>query len=158
MKLVKCLPAALVVAGLALAGCESGVLPTDIPQAQIALTVSPVPVVAKPTTIAGRFLAEFTVTAAELAGQGGEVIFVQATVFDPANGFSIANIHYDSDDLRAFVGQRRIEAGQRMEIPLQLNYGNLDGSVPATLVVAFRFRDDNQNVLDHSLLVKIDAP
>jgi len=143
------------VAGLA--GCDSGpTLPSGVVRAVLSVAVDPNPVPGRPSTTLGFSTISYKVVIKEMAGLGGEFVFLNATVFDETSGRSVGVNNFDGADLIVFVGSKRLEAGQSTEISQQIDYGLPQDSTGARLVVSVQFRDDRGNVLNQSLLVKVE--
>jgi len=127
----------------------------DVFRSAIRVTVAPNPVPAVQSPITGSVSAGYAVTITELAGLGGEVVFVSSTIFDPQTGFQVTVNYFDSDDLVVFVGSSRIDPGGTLEVPKTMNYALPDFRAQADLVVTVQFRDDRGNTINSSLLVKV---
>jgi hypothetical protein len=141
------------------AGCGNNIVsPTDALRAVIAVNTNPNPVTAVSSTRIGTaFSARFKVAITELAGQGGEVQAVNSTLYDDSTGFIVGLVNYDTADLLVFVGEKRIEAGGSLEVPIQIDY--VIPSDPtlsvARLQVFVSFKDDRGNTVSSSVLVKV---
>jgi hypothetical protein len=150
--------AALVLAAvIGLPACESGTgLPSSpIPNAQIAVTLSPSPIVGTQNTTTKAVKAEFDVKIQELNGLGCEVMFVSAAAFDPESGAQVALVYFDGVDLVVYVGSKRIEGQGTLVVPETLGYVLSDGRKEATVVVSVQVKDDRGNLFNHALLTKI---
>jgi hypothetical protein len=149
---------AVLLAGVLLApGCGSG-SPTipDVTRAAIDISVAPNPVVGNQNTLTGAVTAQYTITITEIAGLGGEVQFVSSTVFDPTTGKQVALTYYDGADLIVYVGSKRVEPKGTLVVPQTASYTLTDLSVPANLSISVQIKDDRENLVHASLLVKID--
>jgi hypothetical protein len=148
----------MLVAGVLLGpGCSSGT-PTipDVTRAAITISVAPNPVVGTQNTLTGAVTAQYTVTITETAGLGGEVQFVSSTVYDPTTGQQMALTYYDGADLTVYVGSKRVEPLGTLVVPQTVSYTLNDLSVPANLSVSVQMKDDRENLVHTSLLVKIE--
>jgi hypothetical protein len=83
------------------------------------------------------------------------VQFVSAAVFDPESGALTALVYFDGVDLVVFVGSKRIEASGTLVVPETLNYLLSDGRKEATVVITVQVKDDRGNLLNSSVLAKI---
>lgn len=148
---------ALVVTALLAPACggNSVTLP-DVFRATIQFAVDPTPVPGTQNPLTGAVSAAYKVTIAETGGLGGEVIFVSASVFDPETGLQVALSYLDSTDLQVFVGSKRVEAGGTLVVPQTVSYVLPDFRTAASLTVSIQVRDDRNNLLNQSLLVKIE--
>jgi hypothetical protein len=149
------IPWLALVVGTALAGCssESPTLPEGVPLAQIALTVSPSPLV--PTAQPPLYSLRYTVKIAETTGLGGELQYVNGTVFDDATGNTVGRINYDSADLVVFVGSKRLAGNASLEVQQQINYSLPAESTKAILTVNVQLKDDRGNFITQSILVRL---
>ncbi len=149
----------LVAAAISFSGCGSDGSPTDggAANAQILLTIEPTPVVAVQDPLFGTVSASYKVVLKELAGLGGEIVFVHSTVFDPQTGFQAGGgDFFDGTDLAVYIGTKRIEAGGTLTIPRTVSYALSDLRKAATLTVTVQVRDDHQRVTNQSILVPIE--
>jgi hypothetical protein len=144
---------------LAVPACNNTPSPTEVARAQISADVTPRPIAALPSNRLGyAFTAQFKVVISEIAGQGGEVQEVTSTLYDEVSLAEVGLVTYDSADLVVFVGEKRVEAGGRLEVPQQIDYvipGNA-ALKAAVLHVVVRFKDDRANNLRSSALVKVE--
>jgi hypothetical protein len=152
--------AALVVASALLLPACGGSNPTlpDVASATILIGVTPNPVPPSQSPITGTVSIAFNITLAEISGLGGEVVFVNSTVYDPVSGAQAAATYFDGADLVVFVGTKRIEAGGTLEVPQTLSYVLADYATDASLSVAVQVKDDRGNVINQSVLVPITTP
>lgn len=151
---------ALVPLSLLLPSCGNNqpTLP-DVIRAGLVVSVSPSPVPPAQNPLNGVISIGYQVTISEVLGLGGEVLFVSAQVYDPETGLPAAPITYfDGADLIVFVGTKRIEAGGTMEVPQSTSYVLPDFRVNALLAVNVQMRDDRDNLINQSILVKIELP
>ena len=154
--------AAPLLAALALPGCGSSTPTiTDAPRANIVLSVDPNPVPPSQNVLTGAVSIAYRVTITETPsaaypqGLGGEVQFISGQVFEPNTGALVSLTYFDSDDLVVFVGKKRIEANSTLVVPLTGSYLMPDLSTNATLTVNVQVKDDRDNIINQSLLVKI---
>jgi hypothetical protein len=125
-----------------------------VTRAVLTLAVDPNPVPPRASGTLGFANISYRVLIRESAGLGGEFIF--ATVFDETSGRSVGVNNFDAADLIVFIGSKRLEGGQSLEISQQIDYALPQDSAGARLVVSVQFRDDRGNVINQSLLVKIE--
>jgi hypothetical protein len=147
-----------VAALIGLSACETGTgLPSTpgVTNAQIALSVDPSPVVATQNSATKSVTAKFDVKIQELNGLGGDVVFLSMSVFDPESGAQAALVYFDGADLVVFVGSKRIEAKGTLVVPETASYSLPDGRKEATVTVAVQVRDDRGNLINRSVLAKI---
>jgi hypothetical protein len=149
---------AVLLAGALLApacGNDNVTLP-DVTRAVLEITVDPNPIVATQDEITLAVSATYTITVTEMAGLGGEVVFVSAAVFDPATGRQVALNYYDTNDFLVYQGSKRIEPLGQIELSQSTSYTLSDYSKAADLVVSVQVKDDRTNLIQASLLVKIE--
>ena len=149
--------ALLLLAALLAPACEdsSPTLP-DVPRAAIQVVVEPRPVVGVQNALTGVISAGYKVTINELNGLGGQVVFVSGSVFDPLTGTQVALTYFDSADLKVFVGEDRIEPLGTLVVPQTTSFVLPDFARVATLTVSVQFKDDKSNLLNESVLVRIE--
>jgi hypothetical protein len=149
---------AVVLAALVLPACGNDT-PTigDAARAVISVSVDPNPVPPSQNLLTGAVSIGYRITIAS-AGLGGELQFVASQVFDPANGQLVSLTYFDSDDLVVFVGKKRVEAGDTLVVPQTGSYILPDLSTSATLTVNVQMKDDKDNIINQSVLVKIETP
>jgi hypothetical protein len=148
----------LLLAGVILApGCGSST-PTvpSVTRAALTLTVDPNPVVATLNTLTGAVSAPYKITITETGGLGGELVFVTSSVYDPATGKQVGLTYYDSADLVVYVGSKRVEPNGTLVVPQAASYTLPNLSKAANLTVSVQLKDDRQNLVNVSLLVKIE--
>jgi len=149
-------PLLALLAGAAFAaGCSSDTpsIPDGVLRSQIALSVSPSPLV--PLATPPLYSVRYTVKIAEVAGLGGELQYVNGTVFDDTTGITAGINNYDSSDILVFVGSRRIDANQALDVQQQIDYQLPVGSTKAVLTVNIQFKDDRGNFVSQSILVRV---
>lgn len=131
----------------------------DVIRAGLVVSVTPSPVPPSQNVLSGVISIGYLVTITEVLGLGGEILFVSAQVYDPETGLPAAPITYfDGNNLIVFVGTNRIEAGGTMEVPQSTSYVLPDFRVNALLAVNVQMRDDRDNLVNQSILVKIEPP
>ena len=154
-------PIVILLAAVILPSCEqdnpSG-LPPNVTRSVIIVRVDPSPVDGVQNTLNGAVSAAYIVQIRELAGLGGDVRFINSTVFDPDTGFQVAVNFFDSDSLKVFVGDSRIEPNGELDVAQTANYALPDFRVEADLTVAVQFQDDRGSVVNQSILVPIVPP
>ena len=136
-------------------GSDNPTLP-DVTRAVLALTVDPNPIPGTQDGLTLAVSATYTVTVTETAGLGGEFVFVSAGVYEPSTGRLVSLNYYDGTDLVVYQGGKRIEPLGQLVIPQNTSYTLSDYTKPANLVVSVQFKDDRTNLINASLLVKIE--
>ncbi len=152
------LPLAAVMA-LLLPGCSDNTTTPPLPnvaRSAIQVTVVPTPVVADQNTASGTVTASYRVLIQEQNGLGCEVLFVNASVFDPETGLPVALNYYDGSDLMVFVGSKRVEASQQLAVPQTVQYRLPDQRKEADLAILVQIKDDRANVTNQAVQVKIE--
>lgn len=150
---------AAVIAALLLPACGNDT-PTagEASRAVIAISVDPNPIPPSQNVLTGSVSIGYRITINELAGLGGEILFVASQVFDPASGNLVSLTYFDSADLVVFVGKKRLEANGTLVVPQTGSYILPDLSTNATLTINVQLKDDKDNIVNQSLLVKIQPP
>jgi hypothetical protein len=128
----------------------------DVTRAVLDISVDPNPVPGTQNEVTLSVSTTYRVTITETAGLGGEIVFVSSSVYDPSTGRQVALNYYDSTDLTVYVGSKRIEPLGQLAVPQTTTYTLSDFTVPANLVVAAQLKDDRSNLINTSLLVKIE--
>ena len=100
----------------------------------------------------------YRVTIQELNGLGGEILFVSAQIYDPQTGLLVSLTYFDSADLIVFVGEKRIEPGGTLVVPQTTSYFLPDFRVNALLAINVQMKDDRDNLINQSVLVKVEPP
>ena len=150
------LPLVLLAALLAPAcGDDTPTLP-EVPRADLQVTVDPSPVPPSQNTLTGVVSIAYRVTITELAGLGGDVQFVSSQVYDPETGLQKAFSYSDSADLVVFVGSKRVDAGGTLVVPQTMSYLLPDVRTNALLAVNVQMKDDRDNLINQSVLVKVE--
>ena len=129
---------------------------TGIPRAALTITVDPSPVPPNQNVLTGAVNLSYKITITEIAGLGGTVQFVSSQVFDPVSGLLVSLNYFDSNDLVVFVGKKRIEPNGTLVVPQTATYTLADLTKNATLVVNVQMLDDHDNVINQSVLVKVE--
>jgi hypothetical protein len=140
----------------ALPGCSnsSPSVPDGVLRSQIVLSVTPsplTPISATPPLYSLRYVVKIS----EVAGLGGELQYVNGTVFDDVSGLTVGINNYDSSDLLVFVGSQRVDAHGSRDVQQQIDYVLPTGSTKAILTVNIQFKDDRGNFVSQSILVRI---
>ena len=144
-------------AALLLPACGSTpTTPTQLPAAALLVTIDPNPVPPSQNTLTGAVTIGYKIVITETAGLGGTMQFVSSQIFNPANGQLLSLTYFDGDDLIVFVGKKRIDPGGTMIVPQTGSYTLPDLSKNATLVVNVQMLDDRQNIVNSSVLAKIE--
>ena len=129
---------------------------TDVARAALTVTVQPTPVPPTQDVLTGSCSVSYKITLTETAGLGGTVQFVSSQIFDPATGQLLSLTYFDSDDLTVFVGKNRIDPGGTLVVPQTGTYILPDLSKNATLVVSAQMKDDRDNLINQSVMVKVE--
>jgi hypothetical protein len=140
-----------------LPGCGNGnpVLPSDVTAAGLQITVEPNPVVAAQNPLTGSVTANYKIVITETKGLGGELAFVNGSVYDPTTGQLVSLNYFDTADLVVFVGKSRVEAQGTLSFTQSANYTLADFSKAALLTVSAQMKDDRGNTINASTLVNI---
>ena len=149
---------AVLLAGVLLApGCGTSTpTNTGVTRAVIDVSVAPSPVPGTQNALTGSVTAAYTITITETAGLGGDVDFVSSTVYEPSTGKQVALSYYDGADLIVYVGSKHVEPQGTLVVPQTVTYALSDLSKAANLTVSVQMRDDRQNLIYTSVLVKIE--
>ena len=149
----------LPVALLLLPACSSN-NPTigDAIRAAIVVTVDPSPVPPSQNVLTGVVSIGYKVTITEVQGLGGEIQFVSAQVYDPVTGALASLTYFDGADLVVFVGSKRVEAGGTLVVPQTTSYILPELRTNALLSINVQMKDDRDNLINQSVLVKIEPP
>lgn len=141
---------------LLLPGCSSGspTIPDGVLRSAIALSVTPSPLVPI-SSLPPLYSLRYTVKISEVAGLGGELEYVNGTVFDDVSGLTVGFNNYDSADILVFVGTKRIDAGQSRDVQQEITYQLPVNSTKAILTVNIQFKDDRGNFVSQSILVRV---
>jgi hypothetical protein len=146
--------AALVLAALPACSNNTPTVPGGVLRAQITLSVTPsplTPISSTPPLYSLRYIVKIS----EVAGLGGDLQFVNGTVFDDTSGLTVGINNYDSSDILVFVGSQRIEAKGSRDVQQQIDYVLPAGSTKAILTVNVQFKDDRGSFVSQSILVRI---
>jgi len=128
----------------------------DVTRAVLSITVDPNPILGTQNELTLSVSATYTITITEMAGLGGEVVFVSAAVFEPSTGQQVALTYYDGADLVVYQGGKRLEPLGQLVLAQTASYTLSDYTKPANLVVSVQLKDDRTNLIYTSLLVKIE--
>jgi hypothetical protein len=144
-------------AALLLPACgeDTGTLP-DVSRAGLQVVVDPTPVAGVQNPLTGSVAANYRIRITETNGLGGKLIFVSSQIFDPQTGLQVAGSYFDSTDLVVFVGSDRLDPGATVEVPQNPAYVLPDFRTEAQLTVNVQLKDDRSNVVNQSVLVKIE--
>lgn len=124
-------------------------------RASLVVSVDPNPVVATQNVI-GSASASYKITITETNQLGGEFVFVNGSVYDPATGGLVAINYYDTADMQVFVGNKRIEPLEIVSFSQTASYTLPALTKAATLVVSVQLKDDKGNLVNASTLVNIE--
>ena len=149
------LPLAVVLALFAPACGNDTPTATDVARAVLEVTIDPTPVPPSQNALTGVVSIGYRVTITELAGLGGEVQFVSAQVYDPETGLLKSLTYFDGADLIVFVGKKRIEPAGTLVVPQTTSYLLPDFRINALLAVNVQMKDDHENLINQSVLVKV---
>ena len=148
---------ALALAAALLPGCgNNNNTITSIPRAALTVAVDPAPVPPSQNVLTGVVSIGYKIHITETAGLGGTMQFVSSSVYDPATGALLSLTYFDGDDLVVFVGTKRINPGETLTVPQTMSYALPDLSKNATLVVNAQMLDDRDNIINQSVLVKVE--
>jgi hypothetical protein len=128
----------------------------DVTRAVLSITVDPNPILGTQNELTLSVSATYKITITEMAGLGGEVLFVSAAVFEPSTGQQVALTYYDGSDLVVYQGSKRLEPLGQLVLAQTASYTLSDYTKPADLVVSVQLKDDRTNLIYTSLLVKIE--
>jgi hypothetical protein len=144
-------------AALLLPACGEDEIPTGTAtNAILSVTVDPTPIPPSFNTLTGVVSIGYRIVITEINGLGGEVLFVSAQVYDPETGQQRSLSYFDGADLIVFVGEKRVEAFGTLEVPQTTSYTLPDARINALLAVNVQLRDDRDNLLNQSVLVKVE--
>jgi hypothetical protein len=130
-----------------------------VDRAILAVSIDPTPILAAASNRLGTaYSARFKVVVRETAGQGGELLAVETTLYDDVSGLPVGVFNYDGDALVVFVGKKRVEAGGSLEVPIQIDYliPSDAAAKAAHLNARVEMRDDRGNMVSASILVKVE--
>jgi hypothetical protein len=152
------LPFALI-AALLLPACGSNTPSAgDAARAAITVTVDPNPVPPSQNVLTGAVSIGYKVVITETQGLGGEILFVSAQVYDPETGLLYSLTYFDGADLIVFVGSKTIDPLGTLEVPQTTSYILPDFRVNALLAVNVQMKDTHDNLINQSVLVKVEPP
>jgi hypothetical protein len=152
-------------AGLALALLATLLLPScgddnptnpSVARAAISITIAPAPVPPVQNSLTGTVSIGYRITITELNGLGGELQFVSSQVYDPETGLLASLTYFDGADLVVFVGKKHLDPGGTLVIPQTASYFLPDFRTKALLSVNAQLKDDHDNVINQSVLVKVE--
>ena len=146
-----------VVAALLLPACGQDNPPTGTAtNAILSVSVDPTPIPPSFNNLTGVVSIGYRIVITEINGLGGEVLFVSAQVYDPETGQQRSLTYFDGADLIVFVGEKRVEAFETLEVPQTTSYTLPDARINALLAVNVQLRDDRDNLINQSVLVKVE--
>jgi hypothetical protein len=149
--------ALLLAAALLAPACgNNNVTLPDVSRAVLAVTVNPSPVPGTQNEVTGSVAAAYSVVITETGGLGGDMVFVSSQVFDPETGLMAAINYFDAADLIVFVGGKHVEPLGTLTVPQTTSYVLPDFRKPALLSVSVQMKDDRGNLINQSVLVKIE--
>ncbi|HEY7922023.1 MAG: hypothetical protein ACHP85_11015 [Burkholderiales bacterium] len=125
-------------------------------RAAIGITVDPTPVPPSQNTLTGTVSIGYRITITELNGLGGELQFVSSQVYDPETGLLAGLTYFDGADLIVFVGKKTIDPGGTLVVPQTQSYLLPDFRTKALLAINVQLKDDKDNVINQSVLVKVE--
>ncbi len=139
-----------------LATCSSNTSPTTATRAVVTVSVSPNPIIsARSANPAFDYDIQWTVTITETAGVGGTINFVDSRLFDPATGVAVGSNDLDSTDLLVLTGSNHLAAKGTLSVQQTISYRLPSRGKAALLAVNVEMRDDNQNLIDQSILIQV---
>jgi len=148
---------ALVLATAVLApACGDNITSPGGARAAIFVAVDPNPVPGSQSPLTGAVSVSYKVVITEVNGGSGEVLFVSSQIYDPETGQQVAINYSDSADLVVFVGSKKIEPLGTLTVPQTSSYVLPDFRLPGLLAVNVQMKDDRGNLLNQSVLVKIE--
>jgi hypothetical protein len=136
-------------------GEDTGTIP-DVVRAAIQVTVDPNPVPPSQNQLTFTVSIAYKVTITETQGLGGEILFVSSQLYDPETGLQVALTYFDSADLIVFVGKKRIDPAGTLVVPQTMSYALPDQRTKALLAVNVQMKDDRDNLINQSVLVKVE--
>ena len=125
-------------------------------RAAIGITVDPAPVPPSQNPLTGTVSIGYRITITELNGLGGELQFVSSQVYDPETGLLASLTYFDGADLIVFVGKKDIDPGGTLVVPQTQSYILPDFRTTALLAINVQMKDDHDNVINQSVLVKVE--
>jgi hypothetical protein len=125
-------------------------------RAAIGITVDPTPVPPAQNTLTGTVSIGYRITITELNGLGGELQFVSSQVYDPETGLLASLTYFDGADLIVFVGKKKIDPGGTLVVPQTQSYILPDFRTKALLAINVQLKDDHDNVINQSVLVRVE--
>ncbi len=143
-------------AALLLPACEDDTPTGTATRAGLALSVTPTPVPPSFNTLTGAVSIGYRIVITETQGLGGEMTFVASQVFDPETGALASLTYFDAADLVVFVGQKRIDPNGTLEVPQTMSYALPGARMNALLTVNVQMKDDHDNVINQSVLVRVE--
>jgi hypothetical protein len=152
------LPLVLIVALLLPACGEDTPTVGSAVRAANTVTVDPNPVPPSQSSFTGAVSIGYKVTITETGGLGGEIVFVSAQVYDPETGLLHALTYFDSADLIVFVGSKKLDPLGTLVVPQTTSYILPDFRVNALLAVNVQMKDTRDNLINQSILVKVEPP
>jgi hypothetical protein len=148
--------ALLLVVALFFPACEDDVTGPTGQRAALAVTVNPNPVPVSQSPLTGVVSVGYKIVITETNGGSGELVFVSSQIYDPETGQQVALNYFDGADLIVFVGTKKVEPLATLEVAQTLSYVLPDFRTAAQLTVNVQMKDDQGNLLNQSLLVKIE--
>lgn len=151
--------ALVLIAALLAPSCgEDTLTAANVARAAILVTVDPTPVPPSQDSLTGSVSIGYRVTIQELNGLGGEILFVSAQIYDPETGLLVSLTYFDGADLIVFVGAKRIDPGGTLVVPQTTSYVLPDFRVNALLAINVQMKDDRDNLINQSVLVRVEPP
>jgi hypothetical protein len=137
-------------------GNNNVTLPDGATRAIIQVTIDPNPVLGSQNVLTGTVSVAYNVVITEVNGLGGEMLFVSSQIYDPETGLQVALNYFDGADLVVFVGGKKIDPLGTLTVPQTSSYVLPDYRKAALLAVNVQMKDDRGNLLNQSVLVKIE--
>jgi hypothetical protein len=91
----------------------------------------------------------------QLNGLGGEPVREQPGL-RPGDGPLASLTYFDGADLIVFVGKKKIDPGGTLVVPQTQSYILPDFRTKALLAINVQMKDDHDNVINQSVLVKVE--
>jgi hypothetical protein len=148
--------ALLLVVALFAPACGDDITGPTGQRAALAVTVNPNPVPVSQSPLTGVVSVGYKIVITETNGGSGELLFVSSQIYDPETGQQVALNYFDGADLIVFVGTKKVEPLATLEVAQTLSYVLPDFRTAAQLTVNVQMKDDQGNLLNQSLLVKIE--
>jgi hypothetical protein len=148
--------ALLLVVALFVPACGDDLTSPTGNRAALAVTVEPNPVKGSQSPLTGVVSVGYKIVITETNGGSGVLLFVSSQIYDPETGQQVALNYFDGADLIVFVGTKNGEPLATLEVAQTLSYVLPEFRTAAQLTVNVQMKDEQGNLLNQSLLVKIE--